>query len=190
MGNSCVITSDKKSVYLSIRADASLNKRIFLLASNIAMVSVILFLVFSAEPQEKGFALILIVVLLLLSSIQLMRFTLWNFVGKEVLIVNRKSITTQMDYGLFILSPLSIPCQEWMIAYEKTSTTPAGVFGKIVVHNYSNDGLAMSIHETTTRMRTKDAEIFLEKLQRMVDDEDRRFPIIMENLRFPRLMDN
>lgn len=190
MKNSCVVSSNNKGVYLSIRPEPTFIKKIFLLASNIAVTGFIFIVLFYLNAREIGLALIPLMVALLFSSVLLMRYTLWNFVGKEVLVVNRRSITTQRDYGLFIMKPLTIPCHEWMVTYEKTAMTARGVLGKIVVQNYLKNSLAKRIYETTTQLRREDGENFIHELQQMIDSENRRFPVVMEKLQFPRLMDN
>ena len=114
--NSLVYT-DGVCVYVSISENNPLMGKVALILADLLILSVLFFSV------TEGIAGLIIFTVILLSF--LTRYTLWNFWGKENLIINTKSVSYQHDYGLL-----------------KTSYTTKKIHSKLIVVCDKKEGVA------------------------------------------------
>lgn len=89
------------------------------------------------------------------------RYLLWNLYGKEVLIVNAKSISWSYDYGFFKTNLLTVKFDCLGSGYVKVMGNGEEEVGNLVFYNYrQEDNLPEFIHQTTILLNKKDIEKF------------------------------
>jgi len=95
--NGFTIDSDGICLFITLTLRTSLAGRLVLIFLNIVCASIIIL-----ATTEKITAMALSFTLIFLF---LIRYSLWNFYGKEYLTINTKSIRYQHDYGFFKTTP-------------------------------------------------------------------------------------
>ena len=111
--------------------------------------SLLLFGFAQIPPAEIGAFLVPIFLVSFLFYFFIFRYTLWNWFGKELLIINTKSVSYQLDYGFYLTKLKTIPFSRLGLSSEIIQKTDETSFGKIYFFNYrEEDDLPEPIYET------------------------------------------
>lgn len=83
---------------------------------------------------------------------------LWNFYGKELIIISKKSLSYNYDYGFYKTRLNIIPINQLRV-YTENITDKKNVLSKIAFTDYSaEDDLPEDIHKTTLYLKANEAE--------------------------------
>lgn len=139
--------------------------RIALTVFNLLLLVFFVGLVLSIEQNEIGKFLIPMLIMFVLFVVLPWRFWFWNFYGREIIVVNEKTLARFYDYGitrtkLRIFAHHRLKCQ-----YEYLKTEDGGDWGKIHFISHDPETLLPAVFfETAVIIRKEAIEEFIEKI--------------------------
>ena len=142
------IFSDGICVYVSVSVNNSLVGKVALVVANAFILSVF---VLSIKEWIPGLFICTTIFL-----IMLIRYTLWNFYGKENLIANTKSFSYQHDYGFFKTSYITKPVHARLILTNEEKED--GIYCTFITYR-KTDNLPVEIYNMTFPVSEKDLQL-------------------------------
>ena len=101
MRNVIDINSDGINIYLTLEVKTSKIIKILLIIVLFFIVVLLGFLLSILNIKEEPKLLFPMIIIPILVFYFLVRYVLWNLFGKETIVINRKSISSSLDYGLY-----------------------------------------------------------------------------------------
>ena len=166
MNNSADIQFDGVNVYVNLSIKVDRISNIMVAGFNIIAISLFVLLVSAVEKQEVGKFIIPFAIMSILIIFFPLRYMLWNFFGKEILIVNTKCISWAYNYGFFKTNLKKIPFRRIATSYEFVRESGGIDFGRLQFINYSPlTNLPVTIHTTSVLAPKGD----IEKIQNAIE---------------------
>jgi len=146
MKNICEISSDGHCVYLTSVVKSNLIGKIILILFNAAVISLLVLLTNIFSDPGSGSAVIGFLIVLVLYITTLLRYTLWNFWGRENISISTETIKYHFDYGFF-------STKEKIIHFENLSTgfdcREDETLGKVYFYDLDENKQQIEIFSTT-----------------------------------------
>jgi len=154
---------DGVCVYVTLTGRISLFGKLILLFINSFIISVIVAL----WVMNIGIAAICFTVLELL----IIRYTLWNVMGKEHVIINTRSLSYQFDYGFFVteLNSVAITKELRVIPFNEVKEAN-GIYTRLLFESYDENHLPINIYHTTLALSEDDHKKLIELLNQLYLD--------------------
>jgi hypothetical protein len=164
MKDKTAIYSDEICIYISICANSPLYGKIALLLADLLILCVLIFAIVLWIPG-----------LLLVSALFLFflgKYSLWNFYGKENLIINTKTVSYQHDYGFFKTAYTVVPFNKTI----KLQVAPAKPIESkellVKIWSYNDNDLPVEVYTTSLtiseedviRLNTLIKQLFVDKM--------------------------
>lgn len=137
MKNSIKIRTDSYNVYISLIVKNTRLTKIFLVLGMLFLTTLMFFL-FSKIEMELDSKLIIVLITLVLYSIPV-KYFLWNFWGKENLIINTKSLSYSFDYGIIKPNIRTKNFDKLELYYDLGQIDYQQEGGHLLFYNYRND---------------------------------------------------
>ncbi|MCQ6960995.1 hypothetical protein [Mucilaginibacter aquariorum] len=164
MKDKTAIYSDEICIYISICANSPLYGKIALLIADLLILSVLIFAIVLWIPG-----------LLLVSAFFLFflgKYSLWNFYGKENLIINTKTISYQHDYGFFKPAYTVVPFNKILNLQVAPAKPIENKELLVKFSSYNDDDLPIEIYtislsipeEDVRRLNTLVKQLFADKM--------------------------
>lgn len=136
------------SVYLNIQS--KLIGKIALSGLIFIVIFFFSYLLSSLDEKELISAFIPILIVSALIIYFPVRYLLWNLFGKETLIISRKTVSFNYDYGFYSSNLKTIPFQNLATKIEIIKEIDHVKLGKLILINYNEaTDLPELLHETT-----------------------------------------
>lgn len=169
MANTCTIESDRINVFITSHVRSHIAGKIALTVFNLALIAFYATIAFSIEEKEAGKFILPMLVMFVIFVVLPWRFWFWNFYGREIIVVNEKTIGRCYDYGitrtkLKIFNHYRLKCE-----YEYLKTEDGGDWGKI--HFISHDPatlLPFELLETAVVIRKEDLDEAIAKIDEAI----------------------
>ena len=150
MKNTATVHSDGINVYLTSVVRSNPIGKYIITFFTLGFSALLLFIFIKIDPRETGAAILPIFLIAALFFFFVGRYTLWNWFGKEHLIINAKSISYRYDYGWYSTNLKTIPLVRLGYASEFVQTINKTDFGRIYFYNYrQEDDLPELVLQTT-----------------------------------------
>ena len=163
MKNICEISSDGHCVYLTSVVKSNLIGKIILIFFNAAVISLLALLTNIFSDPDSGGAVIGFLIVLVVYVSTLVRYTLWNFWGRENISISTETIKYSYDYGFF-------STKEKIIHFENLSTgfdcREDETHGKVYFYNLDGNKQQMEVFSTTVVLMLSD----LQKIDELLDE--------------------
>lgn len=175
--NHFMMDSDGICLYLTIGINAKLPAKLIIVTLNLILIGIIVFAV------TQG--IIAMMILSTLIWIFLLKYSFWNFYGKEHLVINTKTMMYQHDYGFFRTNPKLKFFQKGVsVVTQRVGSQDDNPQIRLAFHTYNAHDLPEEVYQTTLPIGQKDANtvisainsLFIEKVT-----EDYSLPPIFMN---------
>ena len=149
MKNSANIHTDGINVYVTSQVRSHPAGKWIVTLFTVLVGCLLLFIFAKIDPVKHGAAIIPLFLVSFLFYYFIVRYTLWNWFGKEHLIINTKSVSTQLDYGWYRTNLKTMNFSRLGLSSEIIQKTDEQSFGKIYFFNYrEEDNLPEEIYQT------------------------------------------
>jgi hypothetical protein len=179
MRNKCHIRKDGVCLYVTTEVKAESIGKIILLLLNLIIFIGICAIMVSVEEQNIGRSLLGLIIFSILLFYTLGRYTLWNFFGKEIFIINTKTISVQYDYGFFLTALDTKPLNHLSYEYCKMREEKGEETGKLLFYSYNEQELPELIFGLTLPVDKGQTEEIIYSIKELYND---RF---VEKFNFP-----
>ncbi|WP_028890224.1 hypothetical protein [Tenacibaculum ovolyticum] len=185
MRNVFDISSDGINVYLSLEIKTSRTLKVLLVIVLLFVVVLLGFLFSALDIKEVPKLILPMIIIPVLIFYFLIRYVLWNLFGKEVVIVNRKSISSGLDYGLYKTNLKTILIDRLGFGEEFVREFELVRYGNINFYNYNKlTNLPELIHSTSVELTLEEIINVHDKVSEIfMDDfnEENKFLSFSEN---------
>jgi len=159
MNNTVEIHNDGINVYTKLEIKANSIGKSILLIFILVFITVLILVISTIEKDEIKNAVFPIIIISALIIIFPLRYLIWNFFGRETLIVNTKTISYNYDYGVMQTNLKTIPHSNLGFGYEFVREYDGIEKGRLIFYNYrEKDNLPEVIHQTTILASKTDIE--------------------------------
>jgi len=185
MRNVVDISSDGINVYLSFVVKTNRILKVLLVVVLLFVVVLLGFLFFTLDIKEEPKLIFPMVIIPVLIFYLLIRYVLWNLFGKEVVIINRKSISSSLDYGLYKTNLKTVLVDRLGFRKEFVREFELIKYGNINFYNYNKlTNLPELIHSTSVELTLEEIINIHDKVSEIfIDDfnEENQFLSFSEN---------
>lgn len=175
--NTSNITTDGICVYATFKRRTALSGKILVSIAMALFVPVIILSI------SEGIIALLFFTLIIEAFIA--RYALWNFFGKETLVINTKTITWQHDYGFFVTKEqVKLVNRRLIIERRPEDTIKSEQQFKVSFISYDDNDLPVYIHEIAVALTESDADELEEAIEQLYIDrlsDDYEMPYINLN---------
>ena len=161
--NALQLSYDEVCVYAVIRIKASSVAKFILAFINIFLLSVIV--VFFIEQ--------VILAALFFTAIEflMIKYTLWNILGEERLIINAKSISYQQHYGFFTTPLHTVKFNKKVVVLPYDRVADETVTVKFLFESYDENNLPYVVYQSVVNIAETDFEKLIKEIDRLWMDE-------------------
>ncbi len=141
---------DGINIYSTLKIHASSIGKIVLTIFLLVFLGVLILVVSTIEQEEIASVIIPIVIISAIIIFFPLRYLIWNIYGKEILIINAKSISYYYDYGFFRTNLKTILFTRLGTQIEFVREYDGMENGRLILYNYREvDDLPEEIHRTS-----------------------------------------
>ncbi len=172
MKNTVEKDNDGVNLYVTLNVKSELVGKVVLFILILFLLSVSIWLIAhnsEEENQKLPFIGLLFVVLIISFPV---RYLLWNSFGKEILIVNTKTISHCFDYGIIRTNLKTIQFDSLATSFEVMRKEKQKEFGKIIFTNFrAEDDLPQFIYQSSVFIDIRDYESIIAEIASLFKDE-------------------
>ncbi len=161
--NALKISYDEVCVYTSIKVKASPIAKFILAFINLFLLSVIV--VFFIE------GVILAALAFTAMELLMIKYTLWNILGEERLIINAKTISYQQHYGFFITPLHTRKFNKKVVVLPYDEVIDEIVTVKFLFESYDENNLPYVVYQSVLNITEADFEKLIKEIDRLFIDE-------------------
>ena len=126
------------------------------------ITSFLLFLPFLFQYNTTFENVLLTFIYLILIIFLPLKYAVWNVVGKEILIINKKSISFSYNFGFISTNLKTTSFTDLSINFEDLLIEKEQTFGKIYFYEFATEtGLPKLIHNTSIHISEENFQAFL-----------------------------
>lgn len=150
MKNTTKVNADGLNIYLTTEVRSNPIGKYLLALFTLSFIALVFFVLLKIDPYKIGAAILPIFLFSAVIIYFVGRYTLWNWFGKEHLIINLKSISYRYDYGLYSTNLKTIRVHRLGYASEFVQNIGKTDFGRLSFYNYrKEDDLPEFLLQTT-----------------------------------------
>ena len=162
--NDLKFSYDGVCVYVTTTVKAGITAKIILSFINLVLLGIIILFtvehIFIASIVFFGFELLVI------------KYTLWNLLGEERLIINAKSLNYQQHYGFFTTSLHTINFNKKIIIRPYEEVFEADVkYSKFLFESYDENNLPIVIYQSVLNIATDSFAKLVMQIEQLFLDE-------------------
>ena len=171
MKNRIDIKNDGKNVYATLHVKANPIGIIILMTLVAIAFAFFAALAWTAVDDAPVYIFPLLIIGGLLAAFP-GRYLVWNLAGKELLIVNTKTISYHYNYGLFKTNMKTLNFNSLALGFEPEQSDKGHQKGNLVFYNYREDtGLPEVLHATTVLLEKEKIEELDLEIRRLFEKE-------------------
>lgn len=173
MNNILQMNSDQVNLYITINVETKLIGKIVISGIIVSMSILIGFTLLNTDQAFDSIDTVLpVFILIILIYILPIKYFLWNFFGKEHIIINTKSISHSFDYGLIRTALRTQKIDRLALHYEAGTIKEDIEKGHLIFYNYRNEDHLPEIIYRTNAILTKEKILQIEdEIQRLYQHE-------------------
>ncbi|MBL4642981.1 MAG: hypothetical protein JKY44_05260 [Flavobacteriaceae bacterium] len=174
MKNEININSDGINVYVIMEIRIHNGLKVVLVGVTITVIVLLVFLLSMLDVKEEPKLIFPMVTIPLLVFYFLVRYTLWNLFGKENLIINTKSISSNFEYGWYKTNLKTILIDRLGFGQEFVREFELVKYGNLNLYNYDKlTHLPEVIYSTSIELTLDEIKEIENKISEIFIDEFR-----------------
>jgi len=173
MKNTVDIKSDGINVYITSNVQANKKGKIVLTILNSSVLIFYIWFISSLKNEEAGKFLVPVVLMFIMFVFFPWRYWFWNFFGKEIIIINTKTITRHYHYGILQTNPKTLPHNRLATTYEFVRNFENEEFGRLHFISYNIDtNLPEALFQTSVIIPKKAINRIEMEIQNVFNNEN------------------
>ncbi|MGZ5243771.1 MAG: hypothetical protein ACXWDO_01765 [Bacteroidia bacterium] len=148
MKNQVQISSDGINIYIISNVKAKAAGKIIMGIFAVAFLLLLIGLISQIENQGPGI-LVPILFLGLIFWFVILRYLLWNIYGEEIIIINKKTISYQYNYGLYQSNRTILKHKNLFTSIDEIRSFKDVPHGKLLFFSYDDNDLPQLLFEST-----------------------------------------
>ncbi len=161
--NALQLSYDEVCVYATIKINSSPIAKFILAFINLFLLGIIMLFF-----MEK-----VIIAALVFTAVEffMIKYTLWNILGEERLIINAKSISYQQHYGFFTTPLHTVKFNKKVVVLPYDRVTDETVMVKFLFESYDENNLPYVVYQSVVNIDEADFEKLIKEIDRLFIDE-------------------
>jgi len=156
MENKTEITTDGINLYINSSVQSKLIGRVILLALLIIFISGIIFGLSMLDADEVGKGVIIPFIMVIAMLYWGIKFLLWNTYGKELIIINSKSLSYKRSYGIIESNLTTLKFERLSYQFDPTTLLNDTQYGDLSFYKYrEEDNLAEVLYEASVEISSE-----------------------------------